>query len=49
MDILRSMPPRYRISMQDSSTAVIITEVEPEDDSMDYLTLVMPVRLPDPS
>lgn len=50
MDILRSMAAEdIRISMQDSSTAVIITEVEPEDDSMDYLTLVMPVRLPDPS
>ena len=48
MDILRNMTSTdVRMKMQDSSTAVIITEVT-EDDSYDYLTLVMPVRLPDP-
>ncbi len=48
MDILRSMKSEdVCLSMHDSSTAVIITEVT-EDDTFDYLTLVMPVRLPDP-
>lgn len=47
MDILRSMTSEdVRLMMNDSSTAVIITEVS-DDDSYDYLTLVMPVRLPD--
>jgi DNA polymerase III subunit beta len=47
MDILRNIEgERVRISMHDSSTAVIITESE-KSDSIDYLTLVMPVRLPD--
>jgi DNA polymerase-3 subunit beta len=45
MDILRNMTSEdVRFSMHDSSTAVIITE---DNDSADYLTLIMPVRLPD--
>lgn len=48
MDILRSMTSEdICMKMHDSSTAVIITEVS-DDESVDYLTLVMPVRLPDP-
>jgi len=48
MDILRNMTSEdVRLNMLDSSTAVIITE-EKENDVVDYLTLVMPVRLPDP-
>ncbi len=48
MDILRNMTSEdVIVSMHDSSTAVIITEEEKED-TIDYLTLVMPVRLPDP-
>ncbi|MFA6619429.1 MAG: DNA polymerase III subunit beta [Candidatus Neomarinimicrobiota bacterium] len=47
MDILRNMTSEdVCISMHDSSTAVIITE-SGEDEKLDYLTLVMPVRLPD--
>jgi len=48
MDILRNMTSDdVLFNMHDSSTAVIITE-EKQDDSVDYLTLIMPVRLPDP-
>ncbi len=47
MDILRNMSSEDIIfHLHDSSTAVIIKEHEPSDET-DYLTLVMPVRLPD--
>lgn len=48
MDILRNMESENVLfSLHDSSTAVIITE-EKQEPGRDYLTLVMPVRLPDP-
>ena len=47
MDILRNMnSENVLFHLHDSSTAVIITEEEQEEGT-DYLTLVMPVRLPD--
>jgi len=47
MDILRNMnSENVLINMHDSSTAVIITEEE-QKPGLDYLTLVMPVRLQD--
>jgi DNA polymerase-3 subunit beta len=47
MDILRNMSTEdVLFHLHDSNTAVIITEEELSDDT-DYLTLVMPVRLPD--
>ncbi len=48
MDILRNMKSENVLfSLHDSGTAVIITEEE-QNPGIDYLTLVMPVRLPDP-
>ncbi|PIE51762.1 DNA polymerase III subunit beta [Candidatus Fermentibacteria bacterium] len=48
VDILRNMKSEdVRLSMLDGSTAVIITEDSQNDEIVDYLTLVMPVRLPD--
>lgn len=47
VDILRNMKSEFVLfHLNDSSTAVIITE-EKQDAGIDYLTLVMPVRLPD--
>ena len=48
MDILRNMKSENVLfNLHDSGTAVIITEEE-QQPGIDYLTLVMPVRLPDP-
>ncbi len=48
VDILRNMnSENVLFNLHDNSTAVIITEEE-QDAGTDYLTLVMPVRLPDP-
>ncbi|MCD4707792.1 MAG: DNA polymerase III subunit beta [Candidatus Sabulitectum sp.] len=48
VDILRNMKSNNVLfNLHDSGTAVIITEEE-QDSGTDYLTLVMPVRLPDP-
>lgn len=47
MDIMRNMKSENVLfHLHDSGTAVIITEEE-QDAGTDYLTLVMPVRLPD--
>ncbi|MCK5840537.1 MAG: DNA polymerase III subunit beta [Candidatus Sabulitectum sp.] len=47
VDIMRNMKSENVLfHLNDSSTAVIITEEE-HDADIDYLTLVMPVRLPD--
>ncbi len=47
MDIMRNMSSEMVLfHLHDSGTAVIITE-EDQDSGTDYLTLVMPVRLPD--
>lgn len=47
MDIMRNMKSENVLfHLHDSSTAVIITE-EKQEAGTDYLTLVMPVRLPD--